>query len=407
MPNIAVLATLDTKGREASFLRETIESLDAEALLIDIGLVGEPQTDADIPREVIIATGGGDLRKLLAHPSRQEASPIIIAGTSRLLRELVADGEVDGVVAIGGTQGTSNACAIMRELPYGFPKVMVSTVAAGDTSAFVGIKDIAMMFSVSDILGLNPLTRAILANAAGAVVGMATTATAIEARASNQPVIGITNLGVLTEGTLKAVQRFEKAGYETIVFHAVGSGGRAMEQMMKDGIIGAVFDYAMGEISDDVFHGLRAGGPERLTVAGSLGLPQVICPGGAEHLGLFTEANVIPDAYRNHRHTFHNPVIFVPRLNDTEITRVAESVGARLQSTRGNAVMLLPLRGTSRYGIEGAELHDPANDRVFFDALRRSAPPGVQVEEVDAAAEDDAFIDRAVDTLIGLIEASS
>lgn len=404
MSTIAVLATLDTKGREASFLRETIESLDAEAILIDIGLVGEPETKADVSRSEVISAGGGDLEQLLARPSRQEASPIIIAGASRLLREMVAADEVDAVVALGGTQGTSNACAIMRELPYGFPKVMVSTVAAGDTSAFVGIKDIVMMFSVSDILGLNPLTRTILANAAGAAVGMASTAKAIEARASDKPVIGITNLGVLTEGTLKAVKRFEEAGYETIVFHAVGSGGRAMEQMMKDGIIGAVFDYAMGEISDDVFHGLRAGGPERLTVAGSLGLPQVICPGGAEHVGLFTDANVVPDAYRDHQHTFHNPVIFVPRLNDAEITKVAESVGKRLQSTRGNAVMLLPLRGTSRYGIEGAELHDPANDRVFFDALRRSAPPGIRVEEVDAAAEDDAFIEKAVDTLIGLIE---
>lgn len=407
MATIAVLATLDTKGREAQFIRETIEKLGSHALLIDIGLVGDVGAKPDVSRKSVVEAGGGSLSELLRSPTRQAASPIIISGAARILETKRAAGEIDAVLALGGTQGTSNGCAIMRELPYGFPKIMVSTVASGDTSSFVGIKDITMMFSVSDILGLNPLTRTILANAAGAAVGMASTQSSVQSSQSTKPVIGISNLGVLTEGTLAAVKRFEDAGYETIVFHAVGSGGKAMEQMMKEGIIGAVFDYALGEISDDVFGGLRAGGPERLTVAGKLGLPQVICPGGAEHLGLITDPDVVPPSYQDHQHTFHNPIIFVPRLNDDEITQVAQSIGQRLQGVPGNTTFLLPLRGTSRYGIEGGELHNPENDAVFFDALRDSLPDTVTVEAIDAAAEDAAFVDAAVDRLIATIEGST
>ena len=197
---------------------------------------------------------------------------------------------------------------------------------------------------------------------------------------------------------------FREAGYDVVVFHAVGSGGRAMEQLMKEGVIGAVFDYALGEIADDVFGGLRAGGPERLTVAGRLGLPQVICPGGAEHLGIFVEPNVVPERYRDHKHVFHSPVIFVPRLGREEMVRVAEEIGRRLQPTTGKAVFMLPLRGVGRYSVPGGPLHDPESDAAFFTALRAGLPPGVEVVDVDADAEAPVFVREAVRRLIGLVE---
>lgn len=205
--------------------------------------------------------------------------------------------------------------------------------------------------------------------------------------------------------TTRAVKYFREAGYEVVVFHAIGSGGRAMEQLMKDGVIGAVFDYALGEIADDVFGGLRAGGPERLTVAGSLGLPQVICPGGAEHLGLFVEPNTVPEKYRSHQHVFHSPVIFVPRLNCQEIVQVAEEICKRLQSTTGKAVFMIPLRGVGRYSIRGGPLHDPEADEAFFEALEAGLPPSVDVVEIDADAEDPAFVGEAVRRLIDMLEA--
>ena len=403
---VAVLATLDTKGPEAAYVRERIVALGGQALLIDMGVVGEPGTRPDVPREAVAAAGGTPLKELLAAPTRQKASPVMVAGATAILTDLVARGRVHAVLGFGGTQGTPNCTAVMRALPYGFPKVMLSTVASGDTSSFVGIKDVTMMFSVSDILGLNPLSRTILANAAGAALGMAEQEVPLEPSGDGRPVIGMTNLGVLTEGSTRALQLFAEKGYEVIVFHAVGSGGRAMEQMMKDGLIGAVFDYALGEIADDVFGGLRAGGAERLTVAGELGLPQVLCPGGAEHIGLLVDPpNSVPGRYRDHRYVFHNPVVFAPRLRAAELEEVAREIGKRLAHTRSRAVMLLPQRGVSRYSAAEGPLFDPEGDRAFLEALKKSLPTAVEVVEVDANAEDESFVRVAVERLVAMIEA--
>jgi len=404
-PTVAVLATLDTKGKEAAYVKERIEALGGKALLIDIGLVGEPGTAPDIDRKEVIHKGGSSLKVLLKNPDRQEAAPILIAGAAVVLLELVEEGKIQAVLGFGGTQGSSNCAAAMQALPYGLPKILLSTMASGDTSNFVDIKDITMMFPVSDILGLNPLSRTMLANAAAAAWGMAQAGVPLQKHASGKAVIGMTNLGVITDGAMHAMKRFQEAGHEVIVFHAVGSGGRAMEQLMKEGHIQAVFDYALGEISDEVHGGFRAASPERLTVAGQLGLPQVLCPGGTEHIGLFTEANVVPDAYQNHLSVFHNPIIFVPRLNADDMRQVAASICERLQHTTGQAVMMLPLKGTSRYCIEGGPLYDADADAAFFEALENGLPQSVACVKVDASAEDPAFVDRAVDQLLGMLAA--
>ncbi len=220
----------------------------------------------------------------------------------------------------------------------------------------------------------------------------------------DKPLIGISNLGVLTKGTIEAINHFESKGYEVIVFHAVGSGGRAMEQMMKEGIIGAVFDYAMGEIADDVWSVLRAGGPERLTVAGKLGLPQVLCPGGAEHLGILVPANEVPEKYQQHKYVFHSPVVFVPRLNEEEIVKVAHDICQRLQHTQHKAYFMIPKGGVGSYSKVGGVLHDPASDAAFFDYLKSNLPTNIEVIERDYYVEDPAFVREAADLLIGLIE---
>lgn len=402
---IVVLATLDTKAEEAECLRRQVVSLGGSAVIIDLGVVGTPGLKADYSREEVARTGGSELAELLKAPTREAAGPVMVAGATKILLDLIKAGRAHAVVGVGGTQGTSSCTQVMQALPYGFPKVMVSTAASGDTSRFVGVKDITMMFSVSDLLGVNPFTARILANAAAAAYGMSLVEGAVETARSGKPLIAMTNLGVLTDGATLALKLFREAGYDVVVFHAVGSGGRAMEQLMKEGVIGAVFDYALGEIADDVFGGLRAGGPERLTVAGKLGLPQVICPGGAEHLGIFVEPNVVPDKYRDHKHVFHSPVVFVPRLNAEEIVRVADDICRRLQSTSGKAVFMLPLRGVGRYSVPGGPLHDPESDNAFFAALRAGLPRNVEVVEVDADAEAPAFVSAAVRRIIELVEA--
>jgi len=257
---------------------------------------------------------------------------------------------------------------------------------------------------VSDILKLNPFTRKVLANAAAAACGMAEVETQFIMEKSDKPLIGMSNLGVLTSGSMEAIKYIEAAGYEVIVFHAVGSGGRAMEQMMKEGIIGAVFDYAMGEIADDVWSVLRAGGPERLTVAGKLGLPQVLCPGGAEHLGILVPPNEVPEQYKDHKKVFHSPVVFVPRLNVEEIQRVADDICQRLQHTKDKAYFMIPKGGVGRYSYAGGVLEDKESDEAFFKRLKEGLPENIIVVERDTYAEDPAFVKEAVDLLIGLIE---
>ena len=401
---VALLVTLDTKDQEAAYLIQQIEEKGHKALLLDIGVVGTPGIAASISRAEVIASGGGDLEEILKEPTRERSNPYVVGGCIKILLQKIAEDEVHAVLGLGGTQGTSTCCNIMQSLPYGLPKIMVSTMASGDTSGFVGIKDITMMFSVSDILKLNPFTRKILANAAAAACGMAEVTTQFKFDKSDKPLIGMSNLGVLTNGAMEAIKYIEEKGYEVIVFHAVGSGGQAMEQMMKEGIIGAVFDYAMGEIADDCWGVLRAGGPERLTVAGKLGLPQVLCPGGAEHLGILTAPNVLPDEYKDHNYVWHSPVVFVPRLNSEEIIRVAKSICERLAYTKDKAYFMIPRGGVGRYSKVGGVLYDKGSDDAFFNYLRENLNKNIEIVDCEEYAEDTSFVHRGVDLLISLIE---
>ena len=401
---IAILATLDTKAREAQFMKQEIEALGGAGLIIDVGVIGEPGDSADVSRREVIAAGGGSLEELLLDPSREKANPFVSAGAAKILQELQQNGKIDGVVALGGTQGTSTCAPVLQTLPYGFPKVMLSTAASGDVGHFVGIKDITMMFAVSDILGLNAFSRKIIANAAAAAWGMAQVQRSVTS-SDAKGVIGLSNLGVLTKGAIHAIELFEKAGYEVITFHAIGAGGEAMEQMMKEGIITGVFDYALGEIADATFDALRASGPERLTVAGKLGLPQVICPGGSEHLGILVdEPNKVPAGYENHQVTWHSPFIFVPRLNQQEQHKIAENIAKRLEHSKKNTVFMMPLKGVSSYSAEGGELYNTDLDAAYWESLQQTLPKTIKLESCELTAEDPAFVKKAVAALIGLIE---
>lgn len=401
---IALLVTLDTKDQEAQYLKEQIEATGNKAYLMDIGVVGTPGIEASISRHELIKAGGGDLDDILKDPTREKSNPFVVGGCIKVLLEKLKNDEVHAVLGLGGTQGTSTCCNIMQALPYGLPKIMVSTIASGDTSGFVGIKDITMMFSVSDILKLNPFTRKILANAAAAACGMAEVTTKFIFDKSDKPLIGMSNLGVLTNGAMEAIKYIESKGYEVIVFHAVGSGGNAMEQMMKEGIIGAVFDYAMGEIADDCWNVLRAGGPDRLKMAGNMGIPQVLCPGGAEHLGILTPPNEVPDEYKDHDYVWHSPVVFVPRLNKEEIVIVAKSICERLENVKDKAYFLIPRGGVGRYSMEGGVLYDKESDNAFFSYLIENLNKNIEIVDCEEYAEDTSFVQRGVDLLISMIE---
>ena len=399
---IIILATLDTKGVEAQYLREQIERQGDKALIIDTGVVGAPATRADVTREAVADAGGMPLPKILENPTREVAAPVMADGATKIVTELAAEEKVHGIVSMGGTQGTTLSTKVMRALPYGFPKVMVSTMASGNVAPWVDIKDITMMFSVTDILGLNPVSRKVLANAAGAVCGMASVDVKLEQ--GDRPLVAVTTVGITTQGAMKAIEVLEAAGYETIVFHAIGPGGRAMEQMMKEGIVGAVLDYSTIEVSNEMHQALLAGGPERLTTAGKLGLPQVLCPGALEVL-VFNEPETVPAKYRGRTLIPHSPQITDLRLNKEEMAEVGKEMARRLRYTKDEAIFMIPTAGYDSYAVKGMGFYDPEADAAFVAELKAGLPKNIRVIERDTHIEDPAFATEAAELLISLVEA--
>ncbi len=400
---VALLATLDTKGVEIGFMRDCIIARGHQALVIDSGLMGEAATVANLTNAQVAEAGGSSLQALRRNADREESAPIMAAGATKLVAELVARGAIHALVALGGTQGTTLSTAVMRALPYGFPKIMVSTMASGNVAPWVGTRDITMMYSVTDIMGLNPFMRRVLANAAGAACGMAEVDLPDSAA---KPLIAITTVGITTQGAMKAAEVLQAAGYETIVFHAVGTGGRAMEEMMRQRLIGAVLDYSTIEVSNEMFHALLAGGPDRLTTAGALGLPQVLCPGAIEVL-VFNEPETVPERYSDRRLVRHSPQITDLRLNRDEMADVGREVGRRLSSTKDDAIFLIPKAGYDSYATEGEVFFDLDADAAFVQALRGSVPERVAIIERDLDINDPAFAAEAANMLIGLMQAKA
>ncbi len=397
---IIVVATLDTKGREAQYLREAIEERGHQALVIDTSVTGEPAARADISREEVAEAGGKPMSELRRDPTREEAAPVMTSGATKIVSGLVAEGKADAVLSLGGTQGTTLATAVMRALPYGFPKVMVSTMASGNVAPWVDTRDITMMFSVTDIMGLNPFMRRILANAAAAACGMAQVDVALER--GTKPLVAVTTVGITTTGAMKAVEVLEEAGYETVVFHAVGTGGRAMEDMMREGIIGAVLDFSLIEVSNEMHAALLAGGPDRLTQAGKLGLPQVICPGAVDVL-VFNEPHTVPERYGGRTLVRHSPQITDVRLNAEEMAAVGREVARRLQHTSRDAVFMIPTTGYESYGVSGEPFHDLEADAAFATELKAHLPDSIRVVERATHINDPSFATEAAETLIGLL----
>jgi len=397
---IIVMATLDTKGTEAQFVREQIENCGFRGVLMDTGVVGRPSVSADISREQVADSGGVSLSNLLQNPTREQAAPVMAAGATRIVTELVSKGQAHGIISLGGTQGTTLSTKVMRALPYCFPKLMVSTMASGNVRPWVDVKDITMMFSVADILGLNAFTRQILANAAAAVCGMAGVGT--ELRSRDQHLIAVTTVGITTRGATAAVEILEKAGYQTIVFHANGAGGRAMEQMMKEGIVDGVLDYATIEVSNEMHNAMLAGGAERLTTAGKMGIPQVICPGAIEVL-VFGEPDSVPQRYRGRILIRHSPQITDVRLNVSEMAEVGAEVARRLRHTQKETVFLVPNAGYDSYATKGNGFYDPEADAAFVSELKAAVPQSVRIIERNTDIDDPAFAAEAANTLISLM----
>ena len=401
---IVLVGTLDTKGHEYAYLRERIREAGADVTLIDAGVLGEPQVPADISREEVARAAGADHAELARDADRGHAVEVMGRGAREVLSRLYAAGELQGAAAVGGSGNTSIAAEAMRELPVGVPKLIVSTVASGDTRPYVGAKDVTMMYSVVDIAGINQISGQILTNAAGAIVGMAAAHAGVSDK--GKPLVGATMFGVTTESVTCARERLEELGYEVLVFHATGTGGQSFEVLAGEGFLVGALDITTTELADELVGGVLSAGPERLEAAGRAGIPQVVSLGALDMVN-FGPADTVPERFAERNLYVHNPTVTLMRTTAAENAELGRRIGEKLNRAASPTVLFVPLGGVSAIDVEGQPFHDPDADAALFDALRKAIDPAtVEVHELDANVNDPGFATAMADRLHELIEAA-
>lgn len=397
MATVVLVGTLDTKGVEYDFLRDRLREHEVETVLVDAGTLGDPKAKPDVSREEVARAAGADAGELARRGDRGAAVATMARGAGEVLRRLHAEGRLDGVLGLGGSGGSSLVTSAMRKLPVGVPKLMVSTVASGDTRPYVGESDVTMMYSVVDIAGLNRISRRILSNAAGAIAGMAK-AEPPEA-GEEKPLVGATMFGVTTPAVDAARERLEELGYEVLVFHATGAGGRSMEALMRSGFVTASLDISTTELADDLVGGVLSAGPDRLEAAGALGIPQVVSLGALDMVN-FGPPETIPKEFEGRTFYEHNPTVTLMRTTPEECAELGRRIARKLNASTGPVALFVPLGGVSLIDAEGQPFYDPEADAALFDALRENLDEGVvEVREMEEGINDPKFARAMADKL--------
>ncbi len=394
VPHIAIVGTLDTKGQEVAFLKQLIEQSECIAIVVDVGILGEAKTGSDFSREMVASAGGLSLDELLATSDRRVAVQTMTRGARSIVGSLYNEGRVSGVISVGGGTGTHIGTGVMRGLPLGLPKLMLSTVASRDMSELIGTKDIVMMHSVIDILGLNAISRKILSHAAAAIVGMARNGARIE---PTRPIVGLTSFGFITQGAMLVKGMLEAQGYEVAPFHANGTGGMALEDLIDQGLISGVLDLALHEFSDQLYGGYCGGiGPDRLEMAGRKGIPQVVVPGGLDCIVLeFDSPATIPERVKGRKvfwYDFRSGV----RTVASDLIQLARTIAEKLNRATGPVTVLIPMKGWSEADAPEGPLHEPETNQVFVDELKSLLSSSIHVVEVDLHINQREFAALAV-----------
>ncbi|MCS7256697.1 MAG: Tm-1-like ATP-binding domain-containing protein, partial [Thermomicrobium sp.] len=390
MPTVVLIGTLDTKGAEYEFVRQRLQERGCQVVLIDAGVLGEPQTVPDVTRDEVARAAGADLAELVTRGDRGYAIATMARGATAIVQDLFRGGRLHGVLALGGSGGSALATAAMRALPVGVPKVMVSTVASGDTRPYVGASDIAMLYPVVDIAGINRISERILTNAAAAIAGMAQVYETYRPTAPGKPLVAATMFGVTTPCVTEARKELEARGYEVLVFHATGTGGQAMEGLVKGGFLAGVLDVTTTELADELVGGVLSAGPERLEAAGTVGIPQVVSLGALDMVN-FGPLDTVPERFRQ-RHLYqHNPTVTLMRTTPEECAELGRIIARKLNAARGPVAVFIPLRGLSAIDVEGKPFYDPDADRALVEALKAHLAPHIEVHEWNTDINDPAF----------------
>ncbi len=399
---VLLIGTLDTKGAELRFVRDLLNRSGVETLVVDAGVLQAPQFEPDVPREDIFAAAGTTALAVQQAADRGNAIELAARGAARLVADLHAQGKVQGVLGLGGSAGTTIGTAAMRALPFGVPKLMVSTLASGQVRQYVGVRDILMMYSVVDISGLNRVSRTVLANAAAAMAGMVRTREAgIGAPASGEdkPLVTATMFGVTTPCVEVARGLLEHGGFEVLVFHATGVGGLTMESFVRDGLVRGVLDITTTELADELVGGELSAGPDRLTAAALRGVPQVISLGALDMVN-FGPRGTVPERFAGRRFYQHNPNITLMRTTPEENDRLGKEIAEKASAA---TAVLVPLRGVSAIDCEGQPFWWPEADAALFQSLRNWIGPQVRLVELDVHINDPAFAEAAARTLLEMM----
>ena len=397
---ILLIGSLDTKGEEFAFVRDLIHARGYETIVLDTGILGVPPFNPDITADEIAERGGASLTALREKNDRGAAMEVMIRGTAQCTVELFEKEMIDGVLSLGGGGGTSIATAAMRKLPVGFPKMMVSTVASADVRQYVDVKDITMMYSVVDIAGLNRISKKVFANAVGAICGMVEQAKEVQA---GPPVLAATMFGVTTPCVTEVRKRLEKAGYEVLIFHATGTGGRAMEGLITDGYIAGVADITTTEWCDELVGGVLSAGPTRLEAAAHAGIPQVVSCGALDMVN-FHALETVPSAFENRTFYRHNPNVTLMRTTADECLELGRIIASKLNQSTAPVSLMVPLRGVSMIDAEGQPFYDAEADAALFQGLRDSVAPHVQLEELDLHINDREFARAIAERLLNYVQ---
>ena len=389
MATVVLLGTLDTKADELAFLRECVVVNGCEAVLVDAGVRSESPL-ADISADEVAAAAGEDRAGLAAAGNRGSAVEAMTRGATEIVHRLHAAGRLDAILGIGGSGGSSLVSAAMQALPLGVPKLLVSTMTSGDTRPYVGSSDIALLNPVVDLAGINRISERVLANAAAAASGMARASAAFESRIPRRPVIGATMFGVTTPGVTAARELLEARGYEVLVFHANGAGGRAMEALMRAGVITGALDVTTTELADELIGGVLSAGRDRLEVAGALGLPQVVSLGALDMCN-FGPRDTVPERFAGRSLHVHNAAVTLMRTTEAECAELGRLIARKLNRATGPLAVFIPLGGISAMATPGGPFHDPAADAALIRELKAALRPDVEVVELAADINDPAF----------------
>ena len=396
--SILVVGALDTKGDEVRFLRDRLAAAGLTATVVDIGILGPPAFQADVPREEIARAAGESITELAAAADRGCAIAAMHRGLAAWVCERRKKGHRDGMIAIGGSAGTAIATAGMRELPIGAPKLMVSTMASGDVRPYVGTSDLCMMYSVADFAGLNCLTSTVLANAADAIAGMCGSRASLPV-VSGRTLLAATMFGNTTPCVNRVKELLEDRGYELLVFHATGTGGQAMERLVVDDFVKGVLDITTTELADELVGGVLTAGPHRLEAAGRMCVPQIISVGALDMVN-FGAPETIPSKFKGRLFYQHNPAVTLMRTTPEENRKLGEMLAQKLNQAKGPVVLLLPLQGVSGIDYPGKPFFDPIADESLFDALRTNIGPNVKLVELDRHINDPEFASAIVDEFV-------